>query len=133
MTRSGERVFPIRFDLLSRALALCGLTRRGSWVALDDEGIDVRMGWAFRMRGSRAAVRTAARDHGLLLDRGVHGWFGRWNVAASSRGLVRITFDPPVRARTGPFPVRVRRLRVSLEEPEAFLEALAAPPAPARG
>ncbi|MFM7718535.1 MAG: hypothetical protein ACKO8G_03450, partial [Actinomycetota bacterium] len=63
------------------------------------------------------------------LDRGVHGWFGRWNVAASGRGLVRIAFDPPVAARTGPFRVRVRRLRVSLVEPEAFLADLGAPAA----
>ncbi|MFM8999740.1 MAG: hypothetical protein ACKOKE_06760 [Actinomycetota bacterium] len=126
---AAPRVFPIRFDGISRPMALIGFTRAGSRVVLEERDLDVRMGWGFALRVPRAAVRTAAPDHRPLLDRGVHGWFGRWNVAASSRGLVRIEFASPVAARVGPVPVRVRTLRVSLEEPEAFLLALEAPAA----
>lgn len=123
------RVFPIRFDGISRPMVLIGFTRGNSRVALGDEVLDVRMGWGFSLRAPRSAVRTAAPDDRPLLDRGVHGWFGRWNVAASRRGLVRIGFEPAVVARVGPVPVRVRTLRVSLEEPEAFLLELGAPSA----
>lgn len=129
MTNSGE-VFPIRFDPLARPMVILGFTRRSSRVILEDDVIDIRMGWGFRMRAPRAAVVSAEPDHRLLFDRGVHGIMGRWNVAASARGLVRIIFDPRPRGWVGPFPVRVRRLRVSLEEPEDFLAALGIPRPP---
>ena len=121
------RTFPIRFDGLSRPMVLIGFTRGNSRVVLETEVVDVRMGWGFALRAPRSAVRSAAPDDRPLFDRGVHGWFGRWNVAASRRGLVRIAFEPAVVARVGPVPVRVRMLRVSLEEPEAFLLELGAP------
>ena len=126
---AASRVFPIRFDGISRPMVLVGFTRGNSHVVLDADALEVRMGWGFTLRAPRSAVRTAAPDARPLFDRGVHGWFGRWNVAASRRGLVRIVFAPPVAARVGPVPVRVRTLRVSLEEPEAFLLALGDPSA----
>jgi hypothetical protein len=47
-----------------------------------------------------------------------------WLVNTSSRGMVSVTLDPPVRARTLGFPLRVKRLRLSLADPKAFIAAL---------
>ncbi|MFM8943879.1 MAG: hypothetical protein ACKOI0_01230, partial [Actinomycetota bacterium] len=61
----------------------------------------------------------------FVLDRGVHGWFGRWLVNGAGDGLVRLDLRPTARATAGPFPVGLRTLWVSLEDPDGFLAALA--------
>ena len=116
--------FPIRFSGAGRPLALLGLTRRASAIDLTEDAIEVRMGWAFRASAPRDAIASAARSERFVLDRGVHGWFGRWLVNGSGKGLVRLDLAPPMRGRAGPFPIRVRVLWVSLEDPEAFLAEL---------
>ena len=116
--------FPIRFSGPGRAMVILGLTRRASAVDLTDEAIAVRMAWAFRASAPRTAVASAARSRRFVLDRGVHGWFGRWLVNGSGKGLVRLDMRPAARGRVGPVPIRVRVLWVSLEDPDGFLAAL---------
>jgi hypothetical protein len=96
-------------------------------VEVDDGEVRVRMGWAFRLDAPRAHVRSVALDRDRVLGWGAHGWRGRWLVNGSSRGLVRIQFEPPVRARTAGFAVRVERLRVSVDDPDGVVRALQAP------
>ncbi|MCC6756004.1 MAG: hypothetical protein IT199_06495 [Solirubrobacterales bacterium] len=96
-----------------------------SWVAVDGDRVEVRMGWAFRAAFPSASVRAAARDRLPFLGWGVHGWRGRWLVNGSSRGLVRLDLDPAGRARVLGVPVRLQQLWVSLEEPARLLDALA--------
>jgi hypothetical protein len=123
-TDIATRRFPVRFTGPNRALAAIGITRANSWVALSPTTVEVRMGWAFALRAERSSVRSAWPDHDRVLAWGVHGWRGRWLVNGSSDGLVRIELDPPARGRVLAFPLRVRTLRVSVEDPGGLVGAL---------
>jgi hypothetical protein len=118
--------FPMRFTGLNRAMVLLGIVPEHCRVEVDGAEVRVRMGWVFRLDALRANVRGVAPDHGPVWGWGAHGWRGSWLVNGSSSGLVRVEFDPPVRARTAGFPVRVRVLRVSVVDPDALVEALSA-------
>ena len=118
--------FPISFSKPNRAMALVGLTPHNSWVDLGDGTITVHMGWAFHLTAARAAIRSVAPDHDRVGGWGVHGWRGRWLVNGTSRGLVRIGFDPAVRAWVMGFPISVHTLRVSVVDPDALCAALGA-------
>jgi hypothetical protein len=117
--------FPIRFDrpyaLLSRSLLL---RPADSYIETDDVNVQVRMGWAFRARFARQAVATVTEFGRKPLSRGVHGWAGRWLVNGSGDGILDIELRPPQRAFVLGFPVRLRHLLVSVEEPVAVAGAL---------
>jgi hypothetical protein len=50
-------------------------------------------------------VENDTLHHDRVTRWGVHGWRGRWAVNGSSKGMVELTIDPPVRARvTGGLP-----------------------------
>jgi hypothetical protein len=120
--------FPIRFTGVNRAMVILGVAPERSRVEVDDGELRVRMSWVFALDAPRARVRSASRDHAPVRGWGAHGWRGKWLVNGSSQGLVRIEFSPAVRARCAGFPVRVSVLRVSLEDPDALLAALATKP-----
>lgn len=117
--------FPILFDdwfrVLSTALFL-GPSK--SCVLVEDDSVDVRMSWAFRSRFPRAAVASAAETHRSVLSRGVHGFAGRWLVNGSGDGLLAIEMASSQRAYVMGFPVRLRRLIVSVADPAALAAAL---------
>ncbi len=118
--------FPIRFDaaygLLSRALLI---PPAGSFVELDGDEVQVSMAWAFRARFPRSAVRSVAMYAGRKpLSRGAHGWAGRWLVNGSGEGIVKIELGPGQRGNVAGFPVRVRELLVSVEDPAGLIAAL---------
>ena len=118
--------FPIRFTGFNRAMALFGIAPSRCRVEVDEAQLHVSMGWAFEMRAPLADVRAATLDHDRVLGWGAHGWRGTWLVNGSSTGLVRIDFDPRARATTTGFSVGVRVLRVSVEDPQRLVAALAA-------
>jgi hypothetical protein len=118
------RRFPIRFTGLNRTMGVLGLSPSRSWVEVDDDVLRVRMGWAFRLDAPREHIRDVRPDDDRVWSWGVHGWRGRWLVNGSSSGLVRIDFNPPVRARMGPVPLTVRELRVSVEDPAGVVSTL---------
>ena len=119
--------FAIRYGRFSgKLLGLLGHGRSLSGVELRGAELRVRMGYGFRARLPVAAVRSAAPDRARPLGIGVHGWRGDWLVNGSTRGIVRLQLAPEQRARVLGFPVRLRVLRVSLEQPEALLAALRA-------
>lgn len=105
-------------------LTLLGMGPGTSGVDVRADVVRVRMGWAFTASIPRDSVTSVAPDHALVTGWGVHGIGGRWLVNGSSRGLVRLTIDPPAPARVLGVPVRLRVLRVSVAEPRRLISAL---------
>lgn len=115
----------LSFDLFSKVLMWpLGMGPGVSHVDVGPDEVVARMGWGFHAVVPRSSIRAVERRQGFVLSRGVHGWRGRWLVNGSTRGLVTITIDPAVRARVVGFPVRLRELIVSMEQPDALVEAL---------
>jgi hypothetical protein len=120
--------FPILFTGANRAMALLGIVPETCRVEIDDAEVRVRMSWAFHLDAPRARLRRVEPDNGPVFGWGAHGWRGQWLVNGSSSGLVRMEFDPAVRGYTTGFPVRVRVLRVSVEDPDGLVAALRGAP-----
>jgi hypothetical protein len=83
-----------------------------------------RMGWAFRARFPRSAVVGVAPFGRRTLSRGVHGFFGRWLVNGSGDGIVSIDLTPSQRAWMLGFPISLKQLLVSVDDPAAFIAAV---------
>jgi hypothetical protein len=116
--------FPISFDGWYRVLSsIIGLLPSASYVNVDTEVVEVRMGWAFWSRFPRSAVVSVSELRRRPLSRGVHGFAGRWLVNGSGRGVVGIQLNPPPRAYVLGFPVRLKLLMVSVAEPSALVAA----------
>ena len=122
--------FPIRFSsgngILFRGLLI---SPSNSFVDLGGETVHVRLGWAFSGRIPRRLVQRAAmgKPPAIRFTAGAHGWGGRWLVNGAPDGIVDIELTEPVRAFVAGFPIRLRVLSVSLEDPDGFLEAVGAP------
>ena len=117
-----------RFMRILMPLMLAG--PRQSSIRVDDDHVEVKMGlgsWTFSADVPRSSITDVTRISSSVWAWGAHGWKGRWLVNASSEGLVRLTLEPPVRARTLGYPLRVRELTLSLEDPDGFVESLASP------
>ena len=125
MSGARPQRFPVRFDAWYRILSSAlFLPPSSSYVELDGDQVDVRMSWAFRARFPRTAVASAAPIPATPLSHGVHGFAGRWLVNGSRHGLVAIDLNPSQRGHVVGFPVRLRQLIVSVEEPAALAAAL---------
>ena len=121
----GPSQFPIRFDAWYRAVSTALFLRpASSFVLVDDDTVSVQMSWAFRARFPRSAVVAASLLDGAPLSRGVHGAGGRWLVNGSGRGILVLDLDPLQRARVVGFPVRLRQLLVSVDDPERLAARL---------
>ena len=120
--------FPIRFDawygILSSALFL---PPSSSYVEVNDKEVRVQMGWAFHSQFPKTAVALAEETHERPLSRGVHGFAGRWLVNGSGRGIMTINLTPAQRGYVMGFPVRLRKLMLSVAEPSALAAALMSP------
>ena len=123
--------FPIRFTPANRVLFRAFLVSPShAHVDLADESLHVRMGWAFSARIPRQLVARAGpgQPPAIRFTAGAHGWGGRWLVNGAADGIVDVELSEPVRAVVSGFPVRLKVLSVSLEDPDGFLAALGAPP-----
>jgi hypothetical protein len=117
--------FPISFDGWYRVLSsLVGLLPSSSYVNVDSEQVQVRMGWAFSSRFPRSVVVSVSEPGRRPISRGVHGFAGRWLVNGSGTGVVSIQLSPRQRAYVLGFPVRLRLLMVSVAEPGALAAAI---------
>ena len=125
--------FPIRFTGANQMMGVVGMTPSRCYVDVDDSHVRVRMGMWFELDTDRSVVRSAEPDHERVLGWGVHGWRDRWLVNGSSSGIVRLTLEPSARAWMGPVPLRVRVLRVSVEDPDGLVAALTPPTPPNAG
>jgi hypothetical protein len=118
------RRFPISFGAWYRVLStVVGVPPSGAYVAVGREHIEVRMSWAFRSRFPRSAIQAVFHSDVRPLSRGVHGFRGRWLVNGSGTGILTLQLDPAQRAYVVGFPVRLRELLVSVEEPAALAAA----------
>lgn len=124
MTEPMSERFPILYTGFNRVMVVLGLRPANSYVDVTDRDVTVKMGWAFRATIDRSTIRSVEDDHDPVWGWGAHGWRGRWLVNGSSSNIVRVEIDPPAPARTAGFPVKLRTLRVSLEDPERFTTAL---------
>jgi hypothetical protein len=118
--------FPIRFEpayaRLSRALFL---PPEDAYVEVAGDQVTARMGWAFRATFPRSTVAGASPlGTRVRLTRGVHGLRGRWLVNGAGDGVLTIDLAPEQRARVMGFPVSLRQLLVSVEDPAALARAL---------
>lgn len=123
---STPRVFTIRQNLAMRLLA----APLGAWnaaVVVDDDAVVVRYGVGFRGRVTRSAVRSVSRSHRRVLSWGAHGWWGRWLVNGSSHGIVVLGIEPQQPATVLGWPVHLRELAVSVDDPEGLVAALGLP------
>lgn len=124
-----EGKFELRFNAFNRVImtvVLCG--PRTCHVELTAERLVVSMGvgrWAFSASVPRSSLSAAARVSGPVLGWGAHGWRGRWLINGSSSGLVRVSIDPPSRGHCMGFPLKLKELTLSLEQPDEFIAALA--------
>ena len=108
-----------------RVLLTVAASSNGS-VELTAETLTVRLGLSWRAEIPRSAIKTAARDPLRTISIGAHGWRGEWLVNTSTKGLVVLTIDPEGRGRCLGYPIKLRRLHLSLADPDAFLAELGA-------
>jgi hypothetical protein len=126
--------FPIRFDRVYGLLSTALFMRPAeSFVEIEGNEVRVRMAWSFRARFPRSAVAGVSEHRGRTISRGVHGLAGRWLVNGSADGIVSITLQPAQRAYVLGFPVRLRNLLVSVDDPAGLMAALGGRAAPSGG
>ncbi len=126
MSQPAKARFPIRFDAGYETLStVLFLMPSSSFVEVEGDEVRVRMGWGFRTRFPRSAVVSVTAYTGKPISRGVHGWAGRWLVNGSGRGIVNIALAPTQRGYVMGFPVRLKTLLVSVEDPAGMMAALA--------
>ena len=117
--------FTLRYGAFSaHLLKLVASGPERSGIAVDDTDVAIVMGRSFTGRAPRVDITFAGPLTDTVLNRGVHGWRGDWLVNGAGDGLVELRFDPPMRARVLGFPVRVRRLRIAVDDPAGFVEAI---------
>ncbi|MFD2111383.1 hypothetical protein [Thiorhodococcus fuscus] len=120
--------FFIRFDGWYEFLStLLLLPPSACYVSISGDLVEVRMGWAFSARVPRTAITSVAPLRKSPLSRGVHGFAGRWLVNGSGRGILTLDLKPAQRGSVMGFPVRLRELQVSVEDPDGLVAALSAP------
>jgi hypothetical protein len=122
----GTTRFAIRVDPSFRGLfAALGAGSRHDVVELGDQWVQVRLGWLFKVRIPRTTVASVQHHADMFGGWGAHGWRGRWLVNGSSAGIVELDLEPGQRAwLLGVWPLTLRVLYVSLEDPDGFLAAI---------
>jgi hypothetical protein len=125
MEPTGKTRFQISFDPWYRVVsAALLLAPSDSFVEVGGGEVRVRMAYGFRATFPRSAVVSVTPYRRKPLSRGVHGFAGRWLVNGSGSGIVSIALEPGQRGYVLGFPVKLRQLLVSLEDPSGLLEAL---------
>lgn len=120
--------FPIRFESWYRVLSSSLLLFPSkSYVDVSDDAVSVRMGWAFSTTFPRSVVVAASRLERPPISRGVHGFGGRWLVNGAGDGILVMDLEPSQPARVLGFPVKLRQLMVSVDDPEALARSLRHP------
>lgn len=125
---AGVRRFPFRYDAwCGWILGLFLSGRSVSHIDVGPDDIDVRLGIAFSGRVPRSSIVSLSRWHGPVYGWGAHGWRGRWLVNGSSKGIVVLHIEPPARGRVIGFPVKLKELALSPEDPDGLSDALGIP------
>lgn len=121
--------FAIAYARWFAALAsVLGAGPRRSRLEVDDASIVVQMGWAFSATISRRQVTAASAHAKIPWAVGVHtAGRGDWIVNGTAGHLVDLRIDPPAEARAIGRRVLLRRLRISVDRPAAFIALFAGP------
>lgn len=118
--------YAMRFSPAFRPLlALFGGTAAQSYVELGADSLRFRFGWGFDETVPHAEIGSARRRDWSLI--GGIGWRlspGQVALVGSREGVVEVRLRQQLRVRAMLIPVRVERIIVSLEEPDAFLTSL---------
>jgi hypothetical protein len=123
MATTSQR-FSFSYGALRLLMTLIGLGPGLSRIEVRPAEVVVRMGWGFRATVPRQSITRAYEDESPKLSIGVHGFRGRWLVNGSSFGIVTIEVDPPCRALAVGFPVKLKKLQVSAEDPSGLVAAI---------
>jgi hypothetical protein len=123
MATTSQR-FAFSYGGLRLLMTLIGLGPGFSRIEVLPAEVVVQMGWGFRARVPRRSITPAYEDQIRGLGIGVHGWRGRWLVNGSMSGIVTIEIEPPCRALATGFPVKLRKLQVSVEDPSGLVAAI---------
>jgi hypothetical protein len=116
---------PIRIGFLKPFFIALGVTSARSYLELEGDVVRVRLGWSFAAEIPRTSIRSVRRMGHRAWSIGVRGWRGRWLVNGARGPIVLIEIDPTVPARTFRIPFRLRELRVSVDDPDGLVAALA--------
>jgi hypothetical protein len=112
---------------LKPLLIAIGLTPRRSYLDLGPDTLSDHMGWCFHADVPRASIRSvSAVKNPYPCSFGALGWRGRWLVNGAAGPIVAVEVEPPVRARCAMFPVRLRQLLVSVDDPDEVVAKLTA-------
>jgi len=117
--------FAFRYDRwCGWLLGALGSGRRLSRVIVTDDDLDVKLGISFRAVVPRSSIVSAHPWTGRVWGWGAHGWRGQWLVNGSSQGIIVLHVEPSAKGRVLGFPVTVRELALSMEDPEGLVAAL---------
>jgi len=108
------------------ALKLIGSGPEHSGIAVNDADLAIKMGRSFDGRAPRTSVTSARALTDTVVSRGVHGWRGDWLVNGAGDRIVELRFEPPMQSHVLLFPIRVRRLRISVDDPDGLVAAVGA-------
>jgi hypothetical protein len=118
--------YPIRFDPAFRVLCKAiFLSPDEAHVDVADDLVRVKFSWGFRAAFPRSSVASTSVYPKRPLSRGVHGFAGRWLVNGAGEGILDLSFEPAQRGHVLGWPVSLRHLLVSVDDPKALAEALA--------
>lgn len=123
-----SRRFAVDYYSWSRVLfSLGGHGPKVTAVDVSADVIRVRAGWVFQADVPRSSITRAYRRSNPWWNVGgtQTDMLGSWAVSGAYRNIVALDLDPKARGRLFSFiPVSIRRLLMSLEEPDAFLAAI---------
>ncbi|WP_083026134.1 hypothetical protein [Mycolicibacter minnesotensis] len=130
--------FPMRYDRWYRPLAtVLGLGPARARIEVSDGLLQVRSGWAFAMDIALNNIESARPAPERMWGWGVHQACNGWLVNGSRHGVVEIGLAHPVKPTKAPtaglFNRPVRRLYVSVADPDALITALTSRQLPATG
>lgn len=121
--------FPIRIGTIWRPFMLfLGATPANSYVELEGDEIRLRFGLGFNQTIVRKNVIGAAeRSWSFINGMGVIAGGQVFGLIGSTGGVVELTLRDPVRLRFVGYPWSVRRIAISLDNPQGFIHAVLAP------
>jgi hypothetical protein len=113
--------YTISYGALGPLLTLLGLGRRFSTIERSGDQLHVQMGWGFRAKFPISSIRSVTPYTGVAMGIGVHGFGGNYLVNGKASGIVTLEIEPSAKALLIGVPVKLRKLSVSLDEPEQFI------------
>jgi hypothetical protein len=116
----GKR-YAISYGALGPLLTLLGLGRHFSSIERSGDQLHVKMGWGFRAKFPVSSVRSVTPYTGVAMGIGVHGFGGNYLVNGKATGIVTLEIEPTAKALVVGIPAKLRKLSVSLDEPEQFI------------